>query len=87
MTGRDAPMQPGDLFQTNYGAKWGDLHEAEEIVPDPEIPGAWHIIATTVRSPGRSWPLGRQGGKRRPKSRHGTPMDLTKSASFSEPHR
>jgi hypothetical protein len=53
-------MQPGDVFQTNYGAGWGDLHEAEEIVPDLEIPGAWHITAITVRSPGRSWPMDRR---------------------------
>ena len=51
--------QPGDLIATNYGWKFGDVHEVLSVHRDPEIPGAWCFEARNVRTPGRQWPLGR----------------------------
>jgi len=54
------PPRPGDVICTNYGIKFGDAHEVIEVVPDPEEPGAMYIVAVTVQSPGREWPLGKR---------------------------
>ena len=53
------PPQVGDVICTNYGVKFGDAHEVIAIMPDPEKPGAMYIVAKTISSPGRAYPLGR----------------------------